>query len=95
MTNYFAAVYLSHSDEPAEAAEQVMRATAGVIQASGRLDTQPLLTEADTGSDSPGVVVSTAELTPAQATQLWNAYPYDEETLETWEEKGWKAVSGE
>ena len=93
---YFAAVYLSRQDEFAEAAEQVMRATAAVIEAAGRADADVYLTEADTGSDSPGVVISTAELSEEDATELWNAYLYDENKLDEWKYlRGWEAVSGE
>jgi hypothetical protein len=93
--NYFAAVYLDHHDQPTEAAEQVMWATAEVLKAAGGKNAGLFVTEADTGSDSAGVVISTAELTQEDATTLWNAFPYDEDTLNEWEYKGWTAVSGE
>lgn len=102
-TEFFAAVYLNRSDETAEVAEQVMRATAGVMgaaleSAGGWLPERELMTfmtEADTGSESPGVVISTAKLSEEDATTLWQAYPYDEVVLNEWEAKGWVAVGGE
>lgn len=94
MTQYFAAVYLDRHDQPSEVVEQVMRATAGIVSAAGSLSRGPFITEADTGSDSAGFVISTAELTGEQATELWLAYPYDEDVLASWKEEGWVAVSG-
>jgi hypothetical protein len=93
--NHYATVYLSRADEPAEAAEQVMRATAAVLLAAGQPAAQVYLTDGSAGSDSPGFVISTAELTEAEAAELWNAYPYNEATLKLWEHHGWEAVNGE
>jgi hypothetical protein len=97
--NHFAAVYLDRHAQPAEVADQVVRATIGVLEAAGGVwvedsdDVRKLYTtEVDTGSDSAGVVISTAELTEEDATSLWQAYPYDEAVLDEWEAKGWKAV---
>jgi hypothetical protein len=90
---YFATVYLDRHDSPAETAEQVMRATAGVLEAADR-NVRVFMAEAETGSDSYGVVISTAKLSEEDATTLWQAYPYDEAVLEEWEQKGWKAVDG-
>jgi hypothetical protein len=96
----FVAVYLDRHDEIAEAAEQIVRATVGVLEAAGGVwvedgdDVRKLYTtEVDTGSDSAGVVISTAELSEEDATALWQAYASDDEAvLEEWEAKGWKAV---
>lgn len=92
---YFAAVYLDRHDEIAESAEQIMRATAAVVVTAGGTMREPFIVEADTGQNSPGLVISTAELTAADATKLWTAYPFDENTLDEWKSRGWEAVGGE
>jgi hypothetical protein len=89
---HFAVVYLSRDDQPAEIAEQVMRATAGVLEAAGGTVRPLFTTEADTGSDTASVVISTGELSEADATELSRAYPYDEEALASWQQKGWEVA---
>jgi hypothetical protein len=88
---HFAVIQLSREDQPAEAAEQVMRATVDLLAAAGQ-GVQLHLAEADTGSDSTGLVISTAPLTEDQATELWTAYPYDQEALAQWAAQGWQPV---
>lgn len=95
MTNYFAAVYLDRHEQTAETADQVVRATAAVIEATGNPKQKLYVADADTGSDMAGIVISTAELAPENATALWNAYPYDEDALKSWAALGWEAVDGE
>jgi hypothetical protein len=90
---HFAVVQLSSQDQPAEAAEQVMRATVDLLAAAPQA--QLHLIEASTGSDSTGLVIATAPLTEDQATELWAAYPYDQEALAQWAAQGWQLVEGQ
>jgi hypothetical protein len=95
---YFATVCLDRIDGAAESAGQVMRATIAVLEEAGGVwaedgDVRKLfISEASTDSDLPGMVISTAELSDDDATTLWHAYPYQEDVLDEWENRGWKAV---